>query len=305
MLSGLVSGYTLAAKPVELGMKSVGKYMWKKLCKLYPLYFCTVLFTVLSTNLPESLFAAGIAASGEPLKLLIRALLLVQAWFPEGYYAYNGVGWFLSSMMFLYALTLPVMAVLGKVDKHPRRYFLFVFLSGSVLFATAVYCYVTQKLDMEYWHYIFPPARMGEYLVGMIMGIMFCSIKPKIKAGVVLRVVFTVLEMVVLLYWFRSLSSPGNYWRNHIISWLIPNIALLGVFVIGGGWVSKLFCWKPLVRLGDASFASYLIHQIIINLYGAMHPESCQSQQGQMAAFVFCLMVSVLFALCLNRKQKA
>jgi len=259
---------------------------------------------VLYTDLPETLLTAGIAAAGEPLRQLLRALLLIQAWFPEGYYAYNGVGWYLSSMVFLYGLTLPAMAVMRKVNGHSKRYFLFAFLAGGLLFGSAVYCYVTQGMDMGYWHYIFPPARMGEYFAGMILGVTLSSVKPRIRNGYLLRTVMTALEIAVLVYWFRSLSSPGNYWRNHIVSWLLPNLALLSVFTIGGGWISAVFRCGPLVRLGDASFACYLIHQLIINLYSFVHPEASLSLQGQTAAFLYCLMASVLVALCLDRKGK-
>lgn len=304
MLSGLVSGYTMIGKQNELGLRPVASFLWKKLCRLYPLYICTVLFTVLFTGLPEMLVHADFAAAGKPLEQLLRAVLLIQAWFPDGYYAYNGVGWFLSVMIFLYALTIPAMVLLRKVNDHPKRYFLLAFLAGGLLFAAAAYCYVTQGLDMGYWHHVFPPARMGEYLAGMVMGVVISSVKPRIPTGAWIRVVFTVLEIAVLAYWLRRLSFPGNYWRNHIVSWLIPNTLLLTVFAVGRGWISMLFRFKPLVKLGDVSFACFLIHQILVNLYNTLHPEAVQSQEGKAAAFLYCLAASVLFALCLERKKK-
>lgn len=304
MLSGLVAGYTMIGKQEDVGLRQIGAFLRKKIGKLYPLYFCTVIFTVLFTGLPEMLLRGDFAAAGQPLRQLLRTLLLIQAWFPEGYYAYNGVGWFLSVMMFLYALTLPAMAVLRKVNSHPKRYFLLAFLAGGLLFASAVYCYVTQQLDMGYWHYIFPPARLGEYLAGMVLGVGIRSVKSRIPTGTWVRVLCTVLEIAVLLYWFRRLSFPGNYWRNHSVSWLIPNTLLLTVFAVGRGWVSGLFRCKMLVRLGDMSFPCYLIHQILLNLYNNLHPEAALSQQGKAAAFLYCLTATVLFALCLEKKKR-
>lgn len=303
MLSGLVSGYTMIGKPEDLGWKTIGAFLWKRICRLYPLYFCTVLFTVLFTQLPEMLLRVDFSAAAELLGQLLRTILLLQAWFPDGYYAYNGVGWYLSVMVFLYALTPLAMAVLRKVNSHPKSFLLFILMGGSLLFAAAAYCYVTQRMDMSYWHYIFPPARLGEYLAGMVMGAAVHSVKNRIPMGSVMRIVFTVLEIAVLIYWFRQLSFPGNYWRNHIVSWLIPSSLVLLVFSVGAGWISGLFRWRPLVRLGDASFACYLIHQILINLYNTQHPAASLSLQGKEAAFLYCLTASVLFALCLNKKK--
>lgn len=303
MLSGLVSGYTLYTKQTDPGLRPVGSFLWKKLRRLYPLYFCTVLITVLLSGLPTQTAMYGIAGTGARLKQLIRSLLLMQSWFPEGYYDYNGVGWFLSSMLFLYALTLPAMAVLKKADQHPKRYFLFVFLAGGLLFVTAAYCYVTQGLDMGYWHYIFPPARVGEYLVGMILGVMLHSLKDRIPAGRLLRLLFTILEIAALIYWFRSLYSPGNYWRNHIVSWLIPNAVLLSVFTVGAGWISGLFRCPLAVRLGDVSFECYLIHQIILNVYSRGIGAAELSQPGKAVSFLTCLLTTVMFALFLNRPK--
>ena len=143
MLSGLVAGYTMIGKQEDAGLRQVGTFLRKKIGKLYPLYFCTVIFSVMFTGLPEMLLQ-GDPAAGQQVRQLLRSLLLIQAWFPEGYFAYNGVGWFQSAMMFLYAMTLPAMAVLQKVNDHPKRYFLLAFLAGGLLFTAAVYCYITQ-----------------------------------------------------------------------------------------------------------------------------------------------------------------
>ena len=49
------------------------------------------------------------------------------------------------------------------------------------------------------------------------------------------------------------------------------------------------------------SFECYLIHQILIGLYAANNPVPADSQLAKITAFVFCLALSVLFALLLNR----
>lgn len=305
ILSGFATGYSYYGREIRTGAKDIGKYIWKKLYKLYPLYFCTTIFTVMLGNLPEMIAMQDFAGIKDHLAQLMRSLLLIQSWFREGYLQFNGVGWFLSSSMFLYVLTLPAMLVLNKMAKSNKWYLLLPVLFGGMLFGTAAYCYLTKQFDMGYWHFIFPPARMGEYFGGMALGMLLRMVKPYIKTGNLSRILFTVLEIAVLLYWVKSLSSPGNYWRNHTVSWMIPNMAVLAVYTVGAGWISDLFRLKPLKRLGDISFECYLIHQIIINLYRANNAVPADSQPAKITAFTFCFAVSILFALLLNKQGKS
>lgn len=306
ILSGVVTGYSYYGREIKLGVREYGTYMWKKLCKFYPLYFCTVIFTVLSSNIPELIAAYRFTELQQFLKSLLRSVLLLQSWFQEGYYQFNGVGWFLSNMMFLYLLNLPVMVLLNKLGEKRYWYILFPALIFVVAVEIVVYCYLTQAYDMEYWHYIFPPARVGEYLIGMLMGVFLCKIKPMLDNVKYNRVIFTAFEIIVLLYWIRSLSSPGNYWRNHIVSWLIPNVALLSVFTVGAGAFSKLFRCAPLLKIGNATYECYIIHQIVIQQYLLFHNSAGTTQSGKVVSFVMCLLVSILFAILLHgRDQKA
>lgn len=104
MLSGLVTSYSAWGKDVHLGIRDFGNYLWKKLKKVYPLYFFTIMYTFLYAG------QSHLTALADPDRFprqLIRNLLLIQSWFPEGYFSYNGVAWFLSSLLFLWVITLP------------------------------------------------------------------------------------------------------------------------------------------------------------------------------------------------------
>lgn len=246
MLSGLVTALVFYNKDVRLSWREEGKYLWRKVKKIYPLYLFTTLYLFLYTN-TESLTAL-FDVQRFPGQL-VRNLLLVQSWSAEGAFSYNGVGWFLSTLMFLSVFNLPVMFLLNKINRRPKGWLLLSGALAGTLFLTAVYCYLTKNLDMDYWQYIFPPARMGEYLGGMLLGMLVCTLKPHLKQGNTVRIVFTVLEVGALGYWFFMLSRAGSPWRSRIFTWLLPNLVLIGVFTCGMGWASSLFRWKPLVCL--------------------------------------------------------
>lgn len=294
MLSGLVTALAFFNRDVRLSWREEGKYLWRKVKKIYPLYLFTTLYLFLYTN-TESLTAL-FDVQRFPGQL-VRNLLLVQSWSAEGALSYNVVGWFLSTLMFLSVFSLPVMFLLNKINRRPKGWLLLSGALAGTLFLTAVYCYLTKNLDMGYWQYIFPPARMGEYLGGMLLGMLVCTLKPHLKQGNTVRIVFTVLEVGALGYWFFMLSRAGSPWRSRIFTWLLPNLVLIGVFTCGMGWVSSLFRWKPLVCLGDISFECFLIHNVFLVQYAVVHGNETLSQSENAAVFLFCLGMSILLAL--------
>lgn len=302
MLSGLVIGYSMYGKEISLSWKAQGAYLWKKIRRVYPLYFLTTMFCFLFYTVP------GIAAAGDWDALaghvlpLTANLLMIQTWF-NGVASYNGVSWFMATTMFLYLFALPGMYVLNRVGK---RRFPVLWLGGAffvLMVIITAYCRLTWPYDMDYWQYTLPPARLVEFLMGMILGYGVRYVKPyleRIKLGKLLP---TVLEIGALCFWVFWLRRPGNYWMNRIVSWIIPNTILLGVFTFGMGWVSALFRWKPLVRLGDISFPCYLIHNILVVRCVISNPAP-ETAAGKAVLFCSCLLLTVMIALQLSEKKK-
>lgn len=304
ILSGGLTGYSGYGKEVRLSASAFGSYMWKKLRKLYPLYFLTMTLPLVLSNLPGQIVSGDFALAWPQLRQLIKNLLLIQSWFAEGYFSINGVGWFLSTLMFLYLWNLPALWLLNQGNRHPRRFILLFSGFCAVFFGTVAYCYVTQPYDMDYLQYVLPPARLGEYFCGMILGFGIAAGKPHLREGTANKAIFTVLEVGALAFWFLSLGRPGNYWMNRIVSWLIPNLLLFGVFLIGKGWVSQAFRWKPLVRLGDVSFECFLIHNILIIRFLQYNEAYLTSRLGKILAFCTCLIFSLLLAFLLHREGR-
>ena len=306
ILSGLVAGYSLAGKTVVPSLGNVAVYLWKKIRKVYPLYFLTTMFAVMFSGIPSLLMECNFEGLSPLLLQLGKNLLLIQSWFPENAHSFNTVGWFLSVLIFLYALSLPFAWLLNKLGSSKYRFLWLTGLFGGIFCWIVFYCYVTQGYNMSFWHYQFPPARAGEYLLGMILGFVAVPVKEKLPWGKIWKVVFTVLEIGVLLFWYYSLSRPGNYWRNNVVAWLIPNLAVLAVFLCGRGWCSDLFRHRGLVYLGDISFECYLLHQLILIRFAVNLADVPVSVPGKVFVFLFSLLFSVTTASYLHGigKQK-
>ena len=212
ILSGVMTGYNGYHKSVELSIRAVCKDMWKKVRKIYPLYFVTVFFTTFYFGLPELLVNYDFSGAKNAIQELLRHFLLLQSWFPEGYFSYNGVGWYLSTVMFLYLLNIPTVCFLKKIQtkRNASRYYIGIILGCSVL--TAVYSLGTYAGDAHFLQYIFPPARIGQYIAGMVLGFSLCHFKEK-RAQARSFAYATISELFVLGIWILSLMLPEETWQ--------------------------------------------------------------------------------------------
>lgn len=302
VLSGFLTGYNSSGKEIRLSCKGYLQNLWKRIKKVYPLYLITMLIPAFTSNV---LYQISVAQPDGNVVQLVKNLLMIQSWFPEGSMSFNGVGWFISTLMFMNALTLPAVFVFEKASRHRRSWLILPGMIAGILFATAVYCYATKTWDLAYWHYVFPPARLGEYLSGIGLGYwvsMFCT---RIKLGKHEKWIFTFLEIGALLFAFRFMYVWGSPWRVHILNWLIPNFILITVFAMGRGWVSCLFRHKWLVRLGDISFECFLVHNLLVVETARKCEILGQTQAGKVVGFTAIALLTVLISMQLNKPQKA
>lgn len=304
ILSGAMVGYNGYAKQRTVSLKSVGMHIWRKLCKLYPLYFLAVYASVLCSGLPGSLVSYDLAGAVPQLKMLGRHLLLLQSWFPVGYFDYSGVGWYLSVTFFLYVLEFPLAALLGKMAGKRDSW---AWFAGSMLLCvlgTAAYSYATYSGDRHFWQYIFPPARIGQYFAGMILGYGIRSLKEKQLPVAERKAAYTAAEIAVVMFWLLTLQLPDESWHNRLLDWMLPNLLVIGVFLLGQGGISTLFRWKPLVCLGDISFGCYLFHQLLIHIFSVISDIQPFSRLGGLICAGICLVGTLLFAFRLDRPAK-
>ena len=306
ILSGVVVGYSSFRKEISFSIHGMIEFMWKKIKKIYPLYFLTTVFTVCYSKIPFLVAThENMALRGEAVQLL-KNIFLIQSWFPENYFSYNGVGWFLSTILFLYLLTVPALACANRVKKSPRNFLFFSGIIGMAVAATILYCYLFRHSNLEFWEYVFPVAHIGEYLAGISLAYIVRLKKDKISDSSWTATLFTAAEVAALVLWIGAMYFGGDGWRGRIVDWLFPNLILLGIFTIGKGAVSKLFRLSALKALGDISFACFLIHQIIIHIYWETSGiAENSSMEGKLFSLLFCLVMTILMAKMVSKPTGA
>lgn len=317
MLSGLVTGYTHWDDDIAVTPRAVGRYMWRKVKKLYPLYIFTMLFAVTTSKIPKLVTKHDFEGLIQPLKLLLRNALMIQSWFPTDYFSFNGVGWFISAMIFMYLLTLPLLALARRVRRSKRPALGYLGLIAGFSLAATLYCYLLRGKEREFFEYVFPVARMWEYAIGICLGALTRLILERHPdTSPARRGLFTLAELAVFALWVAMPYMPYLTWTLTIVQWIVPNALLLLTFAIGAGGLSRIFRARPLVALGDLSFECFLLHGLIINRYtkdlatllagrgGNALRQSRQAKEalslsnplGNAFNLLFCLMLTLMLA---------
>lgn len=307
MLSGAVTGYSALQNEIKCTPREIGSYLSGKVKKIYPLYITTTLITVSYSGIAKYIVTQNYSKLTVPVTHLCKSILLLQSWFPKYYFTFNGVGWFLSTILFLYLFKFPLIFIAGKIRKSKYNLYLFGIFMILILGAIIGYNYLTQNTNMEYWQYIFPPARLGEYIIGIcIPNIIYLLENKNYKyfSKEFKVILCSLLEIGSIMLWICNMYLPMEDWEYRIVHWIIPNIVLIAIFIHGKGIISNLFRKKVLVYLGDISFECFLIHQIVIYFYNLSIDVDATEIVGRLFSIIFCLILTIMIANLAHGKAK-
>lgn len=183
---------------------------------------------------------------------------LLQSWFPMPgiYYGGNGVSWSLSDEAFFYAIFPLVIAPL--VTLHMRvRTGLLVGLFLITLTIPLVLHPLEQNKTIGFWLvYIAPPTRVLEFLIGICLCLM-------LRGGIRLRTPLWLA--VVLTVGAYVLAGQVPLYLMWVAVTLLPFSLLIFAFAeadLEGRARALHHPW--LVRLGEWSYAFYLVHFLVI-----------------------------------------
>ena len=145
----ILSGFVLSlgyGSRIREGTFSYGRFMQRRLWKIYPLHLLCLLFFLVASR------------SDFDLTVLFNALLL-QSWVPDPnyYFSCNSVSWFLSSLLFCY-LVFPFAY---------RR--MSVWLTLVVFSACVLTYFVVPEEKVNAILYVYPLVRFVDFYIGMLL----------------------------------------------------------------------------------------------------------------------------------------
>ncbi|MHA3737828.1 acyltransferase family protein [Pseudomonas sp. Eth.TT006] len=269
----VLSGFILTYAHSNLsGVGNSLRFMWARIARVWPAHIFTMGLLYVLWVYP---FATGLVVTAEQT---ILSATLTQAWspWPSDFFAFNGVAWTLSVEMFFYAM-FPLLIMNFSKTWHIKLALSFALAMAAVFIAvtTNAPAYGTgEVVTTASWVYIWPPARLFEFVLGMVAGKAFLLYGHKIKDSGFKAIGMSALLLILA----GSYIMPAIGWKLAVHGLIGPALKgwvtvssssvfyAVGLFLLASstGVVVSILSWRPLVLLGEISFSVYLIHQIVI-----------------------------------------
>ena len=255
VLSGFILVYSHADEYLT-GRGSTARFYFARFARVYPIYLLALLIT----------FALEWRLLLVPSHLLAVAadLLLIQSWSVKTAILFLAPAWTLSCEAFFY-LTFPLLILRLRPSSVARA-----------ITATALFWLTSQIVPLWYLHHTFgfhlqlwlpeqpssllnfvqftPLFALPEFLCGMLLG--WIAVRFPITASSSVLVTFA--GLIALAAGLQASEHlPYAMLHNGL---LIPAYAALILGLTQDNQVSRLLSGKPLILLGESSFALYLYH---------------------------------------------
>lgn len=262
MLSGYLYGMKYAQQPLDDSGSGILSFTKKRIKKFYPLHLLMTLAILPLCNLSVIIATQNWSELWKLLRTTFFSLTLIQSWIPNDYHGLNGVSWFLSTIVFLYFMTPWLVRLAKALWKKGQMFGVAVTI---ILLIGYQYTYsviaATLSSNYEFWLYVFPLARIIEYMIGILLGMWIGHLEESAKDIPMADLWITIVFVIIGVFAFVVKDWPVALWRS--VLWISFNVFVLILLSGKNGMWNRLLSSKILVWLGNQSFAMYLIHQVI------------------------------------------
>ncbi|NLI30015.1 MAG: acyltransferase [Nitrospiraceae bacterium] len=303
----VLSGFILTWNyPVLREWPAIRRFWRARFARIWPLHAFTCFMWIALLYRPD--LQTPSAAGKEAAKLILN-LGLLHAWLPFSVLSFNFVSWSLSEEFFFYAM-FPFL--IARWRKH------WALLIGSSLAVVIAFILIVHFLGFAASEtkimgllYFNPLVRIFEFVVGIATAGIIRHISGRIhltatqwtmlETATLATIIAVLLGLYALPGAITALSPAAAYYVVHegiSVLWAV----LIGVFAVSTGLIAKILSRRLFVLLGEASFALYLCHAMIINYVQVNHLQIA-GVPGYLLLWGVCLSVS--FALFYGIEQPA
>lgn len=308
VLSGFVLSYSHSLA-TRFSSPQLASFAVARFARIYPIY-CFGLLLIAPFVVAQALgHWSAATATREAAKAILHWTLL-QSWVPRAVFSWNSPGWSLSDEAFFYCC-FPVLGVaLWKVSRLRR-----VLLIASVIWAAAlvapliafvsplrpfgIAAATSSPWDANpFWANLIsfnPLLRLPDFCIGILVCRVYFELRERksylLGRGYWLYLPGILLEVLVLS---NANVLPLPFVQNGL---LLPlhSLIILG-FALGGGFLSRLLSTSPLVFLGNASYAMYILHVPLLFWMNAVTERLFAVRPSGLAWTLCYLVVVVAFA---------
>jgi peptidoglycan/LPS O-acetylase OafA/YrhL len=293
LLSGFILTYTYHdAFRERLRAGDVRSFYVARFARVYPLHIVMMppMIAAVAFLGPHALWN-GVEPHTR-MEAIAAQVALLQSWFPVQaiYFGANAPSWSISVEALFYVL-FPLLAVgLLRLFRGVRAHTV-LFFAALLWLAQSATLWPQHAGVGEWCWYVFPPSRLVDFVVGMMLGIAFLAGDREKRWP--LR--GTSVEILAVTAVFLAICfSPYVPVSMRFSAWFMPaSGALILVFAHRRGAISHLLSHPVMVRLGEVSFAFYLCHLAVIEVVraslGWLHPAFIPLVVGGSLAMSFAL----------------
>lgn len=294
VLSGFVLTWSVTARPV-----SVSTFYWRRFARIYPAHLVALAIAIpvfySAMPLPEQTWVKPLDIS-----VLLLSLVLLQGWVREPTVLFSGnpAAWTLTCEAFFYALH-PLLS-------RPLRA-----LGSSTALAIAAAIFLIPALirgvalavpDLPTVLLPLPVARLGEFAIGMCLAhAMRRGWIPKARTALVMAGSGLIVSVLAIARGTDWLGSFGGLLASGTTELMLIVCVALIVSVASRDMVGgrSLLRHPLLVKLGEASYAFYLVHATL--MYAVLAVVGRQYSAGAVLWYPVMLVGSLICAFLLHR----
>ena len=254
VLSGYILYFTYRGATLSQGREGIGRFLWLRLARIYPVHLAVTLVVVLGVGLATLVGRRfGDPAVYAPSRLP-EHVLLVQAWTSAPSPTWNGPSWSVSSEWAGYLL-FPWIAAAATRLRTARGALGLVALSfgGSwILLESAT----VSSLDLT------TRGGLARFMVEFVIGILLAravELRPlSLRSARYLPELLTIVMAIALAAGAPDIVLAG------LLAVAVPSLAA------SDGWIARALSSPAFVALGQRSYALYMTHGLVLLLLEAL-----------------------------------
>jgi peptidoglycan/LPS O-acetylase OafA/YrhL len=177
---------------------------------------------------------------------LVLVPLLIQAWWPAAALAWNPPAWSLANELFFYTCFRALVRAIHRIP-HP------IIATFACIIAVDVMRSLLGTAQTHlFWAY-FPILNLPQFALGIALAMAFA-------AGIKKRWANLLLASGIIATVAAIGTTPNVSWESQTGVLSIIFSALIVAAASADNWLSRALAWRPMVFLGDASYAIYILH---------------------------------------------
>jgi peptidoglycan/LPS O-acetylase OafA/YrhL len=276
VLSGFILTYNY---PVLATKADVVTFFKARIARIWPAHIAAIgLLILLTANMN-----LGGPSRGAAIFAGFANIFLFQSLVPlsDVFLALNGVAWSISTEMFFY-FAFPLLIADTYCGWKPKLSLLILIAVLHLWFAT-VWSIPSDEsvtsVNLMGLINVNPLVRLFEFFMGVLACTLFMHLRSRINYSVgcftVLEVAIVMLTLFSMHFSHRVVSFLG--WQGgfaNVVFYYLTKVGsfwvfapLIIIFAFGKGLLSKVLTLKPMILLGEISFALYLVHMTVLKWY--------------------------------------